>query len=385
MRISEEILDRIRSVVGRGRIGLHEPYFIGEEARYLLRCLETTYVSSIGEYVNEFEKRIIKFTGTRFCVATINGTAALHLALVVSDISKQSEVFVSPLTFVATANAICYVGATPHFVDIEEENFGIDAKALDKYIRDHMVSVSGKLMNPKTGRFVEAIMPMHFLGHPSKMDDIRDLACEYKLKIIEDAAESFGSLFEGQHTGTFGDLGIFSFNGNKIITTGSGGALVTNDPRLAERARHLATTAKLQHPWEYRHDQIGFNYRLSNLNAALGCAQIESIHDRLKAKKKLFSRYQKAFEGCSEINLIAQPDKCSSNYWLQSLRLSDNVCSLKDKILRELNNDGIISRPLWTPLHQLKPFEQFPQMEARVVSRVHATVINIPSNVVCES
>jgi len=274
----KNIIDFIKETYkSKDFIPLHEPRFFGNEKKYINDCIDTTYVSSVGKYVNEFEEKISDFTGSKFVVAVVNGTSALHIGLKLCGVVPKDEVLVPSFTFVGTVNSISYNNAIPHFVDIEQETLGIDTKKLLQYLYENTYVKNGICINKLTGRIIRAIIPVHTFGHPSNLDDLITISKKFKIKLIEDAAESLGSFFKGKHTGTFGDLGVISFNGNKTITTGNGGAILTNSYDLAKRARHLTTTAKVPHKWEYLHDEIGYNYRMSNVNAAIGCAQLENL------------------------------------------------------------------------------------------------------------
>ena len=291
-----EVVDAIRSALGPGPAELHEPSFTGNEWIYLKECLDSTYVSSVGKFVDRFEFDLAKFTGAKYAVAVVNGTAALHIALKLAGVKADDEVLMPALTFVATANAVAYCNATPHFVDSEEVTLGIDSVKLRNYLKINTEQQSGQCINRITGRVIRALVPMHVFGHPADLNGLLAVAKDFNITLVEDAAESLGSYYHGQHTGTFGLLGALSFNGNKTITAGGGGAILTNDVALARHAKHLTTTAKLPHSWDFRHNEIGYNYRLPNLNAALGCAQLEQLSTKLIAKKELFQRYKLAFQ-----------------------------------------------------------------------------------------
>jgi len=293
--LPSQVVTAIRSVVGAGPVALHEPRFTGNEWLYLKECLDSTFVSSVGKFVDRFEHDLAKFTGAKYAIAVVNGTAALHIALKLAGVQAGDEVLVPALTFIATTNAVIYCNATPHFVDSEIGTLGVDAAKLRDYLISHTEQRSGQCINRATGQVIRALVPMHTFGHPVDIDGLIAIAHDFNIVLAEDAAESLGSYYHGQHTGTFGLLGTLSFNGNKTITTGGGGAILTNDAALARHAKHLTTTAKLPHAWEFRHDEIGYNYRLPNLNAALGCAQLEQLPVKLAEKRKLFRRYQTAF------------------------------------------------------------------------------------------
>jgi aminotransferase in exopolysaccharide biosynthesis len=378
--LAEQVVAAIRAVVGVGPAGLHEPHFGGNEWLYLKECLDSTFVSSVGKFVDRFEADLAAFTGAKHAVAVVNGTAALHIALKLAGVKPDDEVLIPTLTFVATANAVTYCGATPHFVDSESRTLGVDPEKL----RDYLVSLTepraGQCVNRSTGRIIRALVPMHTFGHPVDLEGLLAVAHDFNLALVEDAAESLGSYYHGQHTGTFGMLGTLSFNGNKTITTGSGGAILTNDAELARRAKHLTTTAKLPHAWEYHHDEIGYNYRLPNLNAALGCAQMEQLPEMLIAKRTLFQRYQEAFSSVIGVRLVIEPDYCQSNYWLQTLSLATEYTDQREAVLQATNHAGFMTRPVWNLMHELTPFKGCPHMDLAGAQLLAQCLINIPSS-----
>jgi perosamine synthetase len=378
--LASQITEAIRSVVGAGTKALHEPTFSGNEWKYLKECLDSTFVSSVGKFVDRFEHDLAQYTGAKYAVATVNGTAALHIALKLAGVIQDDEVLIPALTFVATANAVTYCNAIPHFVDSEESTLGIDVVKLRRYLLDHAKIVDGQCVNTLTGGIIRAVVPMHAFGHPVDMDGLIDLASEFKLVVVEDAAESLGSTYKGKHTGTFGRLGALSFNGNKTITTGGGGAILTNDSELARRARHLTTTAKLSHAWEYRHDEVGYNYRMPNINAALGCAQLEQLPQLLEAKRDLFSRYQGAFNKVDGVQLVSESNGCSSNYWLQTIILNADNSRYRDVVLEATNEAGLMTRPAWVLMNELTQFSAMPSMDLGGALSLSERVINIPSS-----
>lgn len=378
--LGENVTAAIQSVVGLGPVALHEPNFDGNESLYLKECLDSTYVSSVGKFVDQFEVELANFTGAKYAVSLVNGTAALHIALKLAGVQTGDEVLLPALTFVATANAIAYCDAVPHFVDSEESTLGIDGAKLREYLLDNTSQASGKCVNKNTGRIISALIPMHTFGHPSDLETLLSIANDFNIALVEDAAESLGSYYGAQHTGTFGLLGTLSFNGNKTITTGGGGAILTNNLDLARHAKHLTTTAKMRHAWEFRHDEIGYNYRMPNLNAALGCAQLEKLPSKLKAKRELFGRYQNAFEDVKGVKLFSEPDKCKSNYWLQTLLLDENQSGNRDLILETTNAAGIMTRPVWVLLNELSPFKDFPCADLITAQSLSRRIINIPSS-----
>lgn len=378
--LAEQVVFAIRTVVGAGPVVLHEPSFTGNEWLYLKECLDSTFVSSVGKFVDRFEVELAAFSGAKHAVAVVNGTAALHIALKLAGVKPDDEVLIPALTFVATANAVTYCGATPHFVDSEERTLGVDAAKLRGYLVSHTEQRLGQCVNRATGRVIRALVPMHAFGHPVDIDGLLAVAHDFNLALVEDAAESLGSYYHGQHTGTFGLMGTLSFNGNKTITTGGGGAILTNDKELARHAKHLTTTAKMPHTWEYRHDEIGYNYRMPNLNAALGCAQLEQLPAMLIAKRKLFQRYLESFAMVAGVKLVAEPEQCKSNYWLQALLLNVEQSNQRDNILKATNEAGFMTRPVWILMHELAPFKDCPRMDLASAQSLSQRLINIPSS-----
>jgi len=378
--LAGQVVTAIRSVVGAGPVSLHEPSFNGNEWIFLKECLDSTFVSSVGKFVDRFEHDLVKFTGAKYAIAVVNGTAALHIALKLAGVRSGDEVLVPALTFIATTNAVTYCNATPHFVDSEIGTLGVDAAKLRNYLIDHTEQRSGQCINRATGQVIRALVPMHTFGHPVDIDSLIAIAHDFNIALVEDAAESLGSFYHGQHTGTFGLLGTLSFNGNKTITTGGGGAVLTNDAALARHAKHLTTTAKLPHVWEFRHDEVGYNYRMPNLNAALGCAQLEQLPEKLYAKKALFARYKIAFKQVMGIKLISEPVQCQSNYWLQTLLLDAENVNERDAILKATNQAGFMTRPAWTLMNELTPFRGCPRMDLIMAKSLEQRLINIPSS-----
>jgi aminotransferase in exopolysaccharide biosynthesis len=378
--LAQKVLFAVRSVVGDVDVPLHEPSFSGNEWNYVKECLDSTYVSSVGKFVDLFENKLAEYTGAKHAIAVVNGTAALHVALEIAGVRPNDEVLLPTLTFVATANAVKYCGGEPHFVDSEEDNFGIDPEALRVHLVEKTELIGNKCINKDTGRVIRAVVPMHTFGHPSRMDELTALAHDYNLVMIEDAAESLGSFYGNRHTGNFGQLGALSFNGNKTITTGGGGAILTNNSLLAEKVKHITTTAKLSYGWRSVHDKVGYNYRMPNLNAALGCAQIEQMPYFVAAKRNLFTRYEKAFLGLEGVSIKREPAGCESNYWLNTLVLDKNQIEHHEAILNILNGSGYMSRPAWTPLHHLIPYRECPRAELRVAENLVTRMINIPSS-----
>lgn len=378
--IARQVVEAVRSVVGSGPVALHEPCFVGNEWRYLKECLDTTFVSSVGKYVDRFEADLAEYTGAGRAVAVVNGTAALHVALRLAGVQPGDEVVIPALTFVATASAVAYCGATPHFADSEERTLGLDPRALREHLKAVAEVRSGHCVNRATGRVIRALVPMHTFGHAVDIEGVLAIARDFRLALVEDAAESLGTTYHGRHTGTFGVMGTLSFNGNKTITTGGGGAVLFNDLELAKRAKHLTTTAKVPHRWEYRHDEIAYNYRLPNINAALGCAQLEQLPGFLAAKRRIFERYESAFSCVPNARIVAEPEGCRSNYWLQTLLLDESDAIQRDAILAATNDAGFMTRPSWTLMHQLAPYRTGPRMELPVAESLARRLINLPSS-----
>ncbi len=378
--IADQIVASIRTVVGAKTVALHEPSFTGNEWQYLKECLDSTFVSSVGKFVDRFEVDIARFTGAKHAVAVVNGTAALHIALKLAGVKAGDEVLIPALTFVATANAVTYCDATPHFVDSEQRTLGVNTSKLRNYLTSQTEQRAGQCVNRDTGQVIRAMVPMHAFGHPVDLDGLLAVAHDFNIALVEDAAESLGSYYKGQHTGTFGLMGTLSFNGNKTITTGGGGAILTDNLELARHAKHLTTTAKLPHAWEYNHDEIGYNYRMPNLNAALGCAQLEQLPSMLVAKRTLFQRYQAVLASIEGLKLVVEPAECQSNYWLQTILLDIKNENQRDAILKATNNVGLMTRPAWKLMHELKFFSSCPRMDLSTAESLVKRLINIPSS-----
>jgi perosamine synthetase len=379
MSLTESILSILRKLLPIQRpIGLHEPVFGEREKALTLDCLESGWVSSVGQYVDRFESDLADYTGIPYAIATVNGTAALHACLVLAGVVTGDEVLLPALTFVGSANPVVYQGAVPHFVDCEAETLGIDPQCLTDYLEDIAELRGDTCYNRNTGRPIRALLVVHVLGHPARMAELAEIAQRYRLTLIEDAAESLGSWRDNRHTGSWGHLAALSFNGNKIITCGGGGAVLTNDPELAQRAKHLTTTAKQPHPWAFEHDGVGYNYRLPNINAALGCAQLEQLPERLKQKRQLAQHYANAFAILDTVSLHAEPANCCSNQWL-NLLLVPNAHE-RDLLLEAAHAEKILLRPFWTPLHQSPMFIDAPRMSLPQTESLFARGICLPSS-----
>lgn len=376
------MVQAVRAVLGKpqGTIALHEPEFGGREWDYVKECIDTGWVSSVGSYVDRFERDLSAITGARHAVATANGTAALHICLLLAGVAAGDEVLMPALTFIATANAVSYAQATPHFVDSEERSLGVDARALDAYLGEIAERRDGRTFNRRTGARMRALVVMHVFGHPCDLDALADVAARWGLVLIEDAAESLGASYKGRHTGNVGQLAALSFNGNKVVTTGGGGAVLSNDAALGRRAKHLTTTARVPHRWNFLHDEVGYNYRLPNLNAALGCAQLEQLASFVERKRRLAARYAEAFAGVPGVHVLREPPHTRGNYWLNALVLDEANAARRDDLLAALNDAGYMSRPLWTLMHQLPMYAACPRMPLPVAESLEARVVNLPSS-----
>jgi len=362
-------------------IALHEPCFSGNEWKYVKECLDSSWVSSAGPFVNRFETMLSDFTGINYAVATVNGTAALHVALKAAAVKAGDEVLCPTLTFVATANAIAYCNATPHFVDSDERTLGVDPKKLEDYLRLVSTLRGGECYNTATGRRVSALIVLHTFGHPADLDSLKEICDRFSIALIEDAAQSIGSSYKGKHTGHWGIASGLSFNGNKTITTGGGGAILTNNQNIATYARHISTTARLPHQWAVFHDEIGYNYRLPSINAALGCAQLEQLSSFVEKKRLLAEKYRIAFEGVEGVKFFTEPSYARSNYWLNALLLCGNNGGEERDLLLELtNNDGIMTRPVYALMHRLPMFRDCPRMDLSSAESLETRLVNIPSS-----
>jgi perosamine synthetase len=379
----DQILEAIKAVIGDREdtfTPLHEPEFAGNEWPYVKECLDTGWVSSAGSYVDRFEEMLADYTGVERAVAVVNGTAALHIALRLAGVQEGDEVLVPALTFVATANAVAYCGAVPHFIDSEMATLGVDPEKLDAYLDKVAVSRDGEVVNQNTGRPLRAVIAMHAFGHPVDLDPLAAVCDRHGLVLVEDAAEALGSLYEGEHVGRWGRLSTLSFNGNKTITTGGGGAILTDDDELADQAKHLTTTAKAPHRWAYVHDQLGYNYRLPNINAALGCAQLEQLPSFLERKRRLAQRYADVFEAVNGVSFVQEPSFARSNYWLNAVLLDETVAERRDEVLELTNNQGYMTRPAWRLMHRLPMYRSCPRMDLSTAKRLEQALINIPSS-----
>ena len=377
MECIDEVIKFIKKLFDSDEIlALHQPVFMGNEKRYLNECIDTTFVSSVGKFVDRFENMIKVYTGAKYAIASVNGTAGLHVALKLVGVQRGTEVITQPLTFVATCNAIRYCDANPIFVDVDIDTMGLSPNSLQKFIDEYTEQRNGYCFNKKTGNKISAVLPMHTFGRPCRIKEIAGICKEFNLALVEDAAESLGSYYQEQHTGTFGEFGVFSFNGNKVITSGGGGIIVTNDPTLAKKAKHITTTAKLAHPYEFIHDDEAFNYRLPNINAALGCAQMESLDIILDNKRHLAEEYNAFFEEKSIVFAKAL-NETKQNHWLNAILLENK--SIRDDFLNQTNDAGVMTRPIWRLMNKLKMFNKYHTDDLENALWLEERVVNIPS------
>jgi perosamine synthetase len=378
--LSHEIVRRLLSIF-EPPVALHEPLFEGNEARYVAECVSNGWVSSVGEFVERFERELAALCGVEHAVAVVNGTAALHLALLVAGVERDDEVLVPALSFVATANAVAHCGAVPHFVDLSEKTLGLDPEKLRDHLKEVLeVRPDGRSWNTRTGRRVSVCVPMHTFGHPVEMEGLLQVCGEWGITVVEDAAEGIGSRYKGKHLGSFGRLGAISFNGNKLMTTGGGGVILSDDAEMARRAKHLSTTAKLPHAFEYVHDEVGFNYRLPNINAALGCGQLEQLPQMLERKRALARRYSRLFEDLEGVKVFQEPAGATSNYWLNTLILAPECQDELDGILEATNAAGVMTRPVWRMLPSLPMYRRAPRASLDSAASLERRILNLPSS-----
>lgn len=381
---AEKAIAAIERVVGDAPrpVALHEPQFAGREWEYVKETLDTGWVSSVGKYVNEFERRLAERCEVPFAIATMNGTAALHACLLVAGVQRDEEVITPALTFIATANAISYCGAIPHFCDSDPHTLGIDPDKLDRHLSETAEIVQGACRNRKTGRKIAAVVPMHTFGHPTDMDVLAEVAERWHLVLIEDVAEAIGSRYKGRHPGYHGLVSSLSFNGNKTITTGGGGALLTSNPEIARLAKHLTTTAKQPHKWAFLHDTVGYNYRLPNINAALGCAQLEQLDGFIAAKRRLNARYAEAFRDVPGASIFVDADFAESNFWLVTMKLDTPDEAVRDAFLDACHARGLLCRPVWKGMHHLPMYRDCPRAELPDADALEAQIVNLPSSAI---
>ncbi len=355
------------------------PVFAGNEKKYMEECIDTTFVSSVGKFVDRFENDMAAYAGCKKAVVCVSGTNALHMSMMLVGVERDDEVLTQALTFIATCNAISYIGARPVFIDVDKSTMGLSPHALKEWLVKNAEIKNGQCYNKNSGRRVKACVPMHTFGHPACIEEIANLCEEYHIELVEDAAESIGSLYKGKHTGTFGKVGAISFNGNKTITTGGGGMMLFNDEELAAHAKHLTTQAKVPHRWEFRHDHIGYNYRMPNINAALGCAQLENLDKFIASKRQLALEYAEYFKNVEDIQLFTEPENTFSNYWLQAVILKDKAA--QQEFLQQTNDNGVMTRPIWELMNRLPMFEHCENDGLENTIWFADRVVNIPSSV----
>jgi aminotransferase in exopolysaccharide biosynthesis len=361
-------------------IPLHDPRFIGNERKYLQECIDSNFVSSVGEFVSRFENMCAEYTGSRYAVAAMNGTSALHLALLMAGVTSNDEVITQPLTFIATANAISYTGASPVFIDVDKDTMGLSPQCMEEFLSVNAeMRDDGYCYNKITSKRIVACVPMHTFGHPVKLNELVGLCEKYNITLVEDAAESLGSTYTGKHTGTFGKMGILSFNGNKIITCGGGGMILTDDETIAKKAKHITTQAKVPHKWEFVHDMTGYNYRLTNINAALGCAQMETLDKLLGIKRELAFKYKSFFENY-DYTFFDEPEGCKSNFWLNAIITKNR--NERDKLLQYTNENGVMTRPVWELMNRLDMFKKYECGNLENAEWFADRVVNIPSSAI---
>lgn len=376
----KKITDFIRDLYGGGDfIPLSVPVFAGNEKKYLNECIDSTFVSSVGKFVDRFEDDIAKFTGCKRAVVCVSGTNALHMSLMVTGVERDDEVLTQALTFIATCNALSYIGAMPVFIDVDRDTMGLSPTAVRNWLEKNVEIKDGQCFNRNSGRRVKACVPMHTFGHPVHLDELVEVCDEYHIELVEDAAESIGSLYKGKHTGTFGRVGALSFNGNKTITTGGGGMMLFNDEELGKFAKHITTQAKVPHRWEFRHDHIGYNYRMPNINAALGCAQLENIDKYVESKRQTAAAYKEFFKNVPDVEFFSEPADCRSNYWLNAILLKDR--DRQQEFLQFSNDNGIMTRPIWELMNRLPMFEKCENDGLENTLYFADRVVNIPSSV----
>lgn len=362
-----------------GMVPLHVPTFRGNEKKYLNECIDTTFVSSVGKFVDRFEEMMVEYTGTQKAVVCVNGTNALHMAMLLVGVEREDEVITQALTFIATCNAISYIGAHPVFIDVDKDTMGLSPDAMEAWLKENAAIKGESCYNRRTGRRIKACVPMHTFGHPVHLDKLVEVCNRYHIELIEDAAESLGSFYKGKHTGTFGKIGAISFNGNKTITTGGGGMLLFQDETLGKFAKHLTTQAKVPHRWEFVHDHIGYNYRMPNINAALGCAQLEEIDHILANKRETAEKYKEFFSDKENIQFFTEPEGSKSNYWLNAVLLKDK--KVQHQFLEYTNDHAVMTRPVWELMNRLPMFKDCETDGLQNTVCFADRVVNIPSSV----
>jgi len=375
-----KIINFIKELYGNQEFTpLAVPVFAGNEKKYLEECIDTTFVSSVGQFVDLFEKNMAEYTGCKRAVVCVSGTNALHMSLLLSGVKRDDEVLTQALSFIATCNAISYIGAHPVFIDVDKSTMGLSPYAIKEWLVKNAEIRNGECFNKNTGHRIKACVPMHTFGHPVRIEELANICEEYHIELVEDAAESIGSLYKGKHTGTFGKVGAISFNGNKTITTGGGGMMLFNDEELGAYAKHITTQAKIPHRWEFRHDHIGYNYRMPNINAALGCAQLENLDRYIASKRKIAATYADFFRHIDNIDFFVEPENCFSNYWLNVVILKDKEAQLD--FLQQTNDNKVMTRPIWELMNRLPMFEKCENDGLKNTIWFADRVVNIPSSV----
>jgi perosamine synthetase len=378
----DHFLTSLREVLGHAKtpVTLHEPEFSGHEQEYVKECIDSGWVSSVGKFVDRFEAELWEVTGVRKAVACANGTAALQVAYQLVGVERGDEVLMPTLTFIATANAASYLGAIPHFVESREDDLGVDIEKLDLYLKEIAILKNGVCTNRLTGRRIKALVVMHVFGHPVDLDAAVELCARYSIALVEDAAEALGSKYKGKHVGHHGVVSTLSFNGNKVVTTGGGGAIITNDEKIAAHAKHLTTTARVKHAWDFFHDEVGYNYRMPNLNAALGCAQLERLAQFVSEKRNLAVAYERAFKPFNEFRFVKERAPETGNYWLNAVQMKVPNLEVRNAILQASHDAGFHTRPLWILMHHLPIYGSMPRMELPIAEKLEKSLINIPSS-----
>ena len=375
----KKITDFIHDLYGAQEVPLHAPCFIGNEKKYLAECVDTTFVSSVGQFVDRFEEKMAQYTGAARAVTCVNGTNALHLALLLVGVARGDEVLTQALTFIATCNAIRYIDAHPVFLDVDQSTMGLSPDAMREWLSRNAEVKDSQCFNKNTQRRIKACVPMHTFGHPARIDEIAAVCEEYHIELVEDAAESLGSLYKGQHTGLFGRVGVISFNGNKTITTGGGGMLLLNNEELGAQAKHLTTQAKVPHRWEFIHNRVGYNYRMPNINAALGCAQLEHLEEFVLNKRETAEKYHAFFATIDDMDYFVEPENCRSNYWLNTILLKDRQA--QQDFLQYTNDHGVMTRPAWQLMNRLEMFKGCETDGLKHTQWLEERIVNIPSSV----
>lgn len=379
-KLSKQIIQALNKTLGKRKCSLHEPWFDNSEIKYLSEAIKKNSVSTYGNETKIFEKQIKRFTGSKYAYCVINGTSGIHLSLHLMDINKDSEVLIPALNYIASANATLYLGGVPHFIDVEEKTLGPDPKKLNLYLKKISVIKKGICYNKKTNRKIKILIVTHIFGHPANLDEIVKVCKKFKIKLIEDAAEALGSFYKKKHVGTFGIMGVLSFNGNKIITTGGGGAILTNSKKIAKKIENVSKSSRINHKWDYKFNKLSFNYRMPSINAQIGIAQIKKLSKFLNLKRKLFKKYKFAFKEVKNLKILEEPKFCKSNYWLQTIILDKPNSSLQKFIIFKTNKKGYGTRPVWNLISKSNHLKKFPKMKLKTALSLEKRIINLPSS-----